>query len=79
MDLVPVDDLIQLLLRNNPDVGERRVCTELAAALNRAGYPFTTVQVAARDAAAMLEVLDRGIVKSSPDQRFALRESTLPF
>jgi hypothetical protein len=78
VQLVDVALLIEVLLAHNDDVDERVVLTEVAAALNSAGYPFTTRQVTARDAAAMLEDLDRGVVRSTAEQRAALGASLPP-
>lgn len=78
MQLVDVAQMIEVLLAHNDDVGERVVLTEVAAALNCAGYPFTTRQVTARDAAAMLEDLDRGVVRSTAEQRAAIGAGSPP-
>lgn len=78
MDSVDVSLLLELLLEDNTDLEARVVRTELASALNGAGYPFTTRQVGTGDAAAMLDELDRGVVRSSPELRAAVREGRLP-
>lgn len=75
---VPVSVLTEMLLQNNGDLGERVVCTEVAAALNGAGYPFTTRQVTADAAVAMLEDLDRTGIRSTAEQRAALGRGEPP-
>ena len=78
MSTVAVDLLLALLLEDNADLEDRVVRTELAAALNEAGYPFTTRLVSVEDAVAMLESLDGDVLRSAPERRAALREGRLP-